>query len=79
MSFSHAMNAPWFEAKAPATKAARLAALRPKPNFKSKSRLRARLGRFADERPTLVMFGMLALLALFVIGLWDVMGLLMPL
>lgn len=75
MSFSHAMHAPWLEAKAPAVKAARLAALRHKPGFK----LRQRLGRFTDEKPTLVMFGMLALLALFVIGLWDVMGLLMPL
>ena len=75
MSFSHAMHAPWLEAKAPAVKAARLAALRHKPRFK----LRRWLGRLADERPTLVMFGMLALLALFVIGLWDVMGLLMPL
>jgi hypothetical protein len=75
MSFSHAMNAPWLEAKAPAVTATRLAALRHKPRFG----LRERLGRFADEKPTLVMFGMLALLALFVIGLWDVMGLLMPL
>ena len=75
MSFSHAMTAPWFEAKAPAAKTARLAAFRHKP----RSGLRERLRRAADEKPTLVMFAMLAVLALLVIGLWDAMGLLMPL
>ena len=73
MSFSHAMNAPWVQPKTQAAKTVHL------PPARRRRKLRARLGRFADERPTVAMFGMLALLALFVIGLWDVMGLLMPL
>ena len=73
MSFSHAMNAPWVPPKAPAAKAIRTLPVR------RKLRLRAGMGRFADQNPTLAMFAMLALLAIFVIGLWDVMGWLMPL